>query len=79
MSSADPPPHWADAMDSPPPDQSQGVRWNPWGLMLTFGLFGASLLTSCVQREKHGEELKKQGKDLQEIKAMMQEQRKRSE
>ena len=64
----------------PPPDsQSSQPRQSVWGLVLTMVLFGVSLTTNCVQRERQADELRRQGEELRQIKAMMLEQRERSE
>ena len=48
-------------------------------LTVTCVLFALSYTTSCVQRERQADELKQQGRELQEIKAMMAERRGRNE
>ena len=59
--------------DQPPcPDQSR--PW--WGnVLLTVVLFALSLSTQCVQRDRQSEELKRQGRELGEIKALLSQER----
>ena len=54
------------------PDQSR--PW--WGsMLLTVVLFALSLSTQCVQRDRQSEELKRQGRELGEIKALLSQER----
>jgi hypothetical protein len=56
----------------PCPDQSR--PW--WGsMLLTVVLFALSLSTQCVQRDRQSEELKRQGREIGEIKALLAERR----
>ena len=63
-------------MDPIPPPQDNQPR-SPVGILLTLVLFAVSFVTNCVKWERQADELRRQGKEIAEIKAMVEQQQKR--
>ncbi len=71
-----------DPLPPPPPDQQDQTPARPpwwWGVVYPLALFMVSMTVNVCQRERHADELRQQGKELQEIKAMLAERRERRE
>lgn len=70
-------------MDPTPPDppliRAGLIRQAAAGAVVTLVSGVVSLGVSCIRGDTHGDELKRQGKEISEIRAMLMEQQKRSE